>query len=55
MFGNKVLRKIFGSRKGQVSEQFGILCNEELCDSYGSPSTATIVECWTGAYYEVDR
>jgi len=30
--------KIFGPKKDEVSEQFSMLCNKELCDLYRSPS-----------------
>jgi hypothetical protein len=32
---NEGLRKIFGPKKGAVSEQFRVLHNEELCDLDG--------------------
>jgi len=31
LFGNKVLRKMFGPKKDEGSGEFGLLCNEELC------------------------
>jgi len=39
VFGNKVLRKIFEPKKDEISEQFRVLYNEEICDSCRSPST----------------
>lgn len=38
MYENKVLRKVFGPRKDEVSEQFGIFHNDHLCDVYRLPS-----------------
>lgn len=43
LFENNVLRKVYGLRKGQISEQFMIMHNEELRNIYWSPSTVRIV------------
>jgi hypothetical protein len=34
MFENRVLRKVFGPKKDEVSEQFRMLHDEEFCDLY---------------------
>jgi hypothetical protein len=34
MFENRIHRKIFGSKKSEVREQFMIVHNEELNESY---------------------
>jgi len=36
---------IFKPMRDEVTEQFGILHNEELCDLYRSPSIFRIVKC----------
>jgi len=41
---NKVLSKIFGPKNGEMSRQFRILCNKELCDLYRSPSIVRVVK-----------
>ena len=38
MFENKVLRKIFGSKRDEVTVKWRRLHNEELCDLYCSPN-----------------
>jgi hypothetical protein len=36
MFANKVMRKMYGHKEGEISGQFAILHNEELSDLYSS-------------------
>jgi hypothetical protein len=38
MFENRVLRKIFGLKRDEVTGEWRKLHNEELCDLYFSPS-----------------
>jgi hypothetical protein len=44
MFGNKVLRRIFGPKKDEVTGGWRKLRNEELHDLYSSPSIIRIVK-----------
>jgi hypothetical protein len=44
MFENRVLRRIFGSRRGEVTEWWRKLHNEELSDLYSSPSIIRIIK-----------
>jgi hypothetical protein len=51
VFGNKVFRKIFVPEWDEVSGQFGILRNQELCDLNRTPSVLRIMKSrirWTG-------
>jgi hypothetical protein len=41
--GNKVLRKIYGSQRDEISEQFKVLCNKELCYLCRPPSIIRVV------------
>jgi hypothetical protein len=42
MFENRALRRIFGLKRGEVTEGWRKLNNEELCDLYSLPSTRII-------------
>ena len=44
MFENKVLRRIFGPRRDQVTEEWRRLLNEELNDLYSSPSIVRVIK-----------
>jgi hypothetical protein len=52
VFGNKVLRKIFGPRRDEVIEGWRILHNEELHNQYCSPNIIRIIKSrrirWAG-------
>jgi hypothetical protein len=39
VFGNRVLRRIFGPKRDEVTGEWRKLHNEELHDLYSSPST----------------
>jgi hypothetical protein len=44
VFENRVLRKIFGPKRDEVSGEWRKLHNEELCDFYSSPSIIRIIK-----------
>jgi hypothetical protein len=44
VFENKVLRRIFGPKREEVTGGWGKLHNEELRDLYSSPSIITIIK-----------
>jgi hypothetical protein len=44
VFENKVLRRIFGPKRDEVTGGWRKLCNEELRDLYSSPSIIRIME-----------
>jgi hypothetical protein len=52
VFENKVLRRIFGLRRDEVTEEWRKLHNEELHDLYSSPSIIRIIKSrrmrWAG-------
>ena len=51
VFENMVLRKIFGSRRDEVTGEWRRLHNEELNDLYPSPSIVRVIKSrirWTG-------
>jgi hypothetical protein len=43
VFGNRVLRGIFGLKRDEVMGEWRKLHNEELCDLYSSPSIIRII------------
>jgi hypothetical protein len=51
-FENRVLRRIFGPKRGEVTGEWKKLRNEELHDLYSSSSIITIIKArrlrWTG-------
>jgi hypothetical protein len=44
MFENRVLRRIFGLKRNEVTGKWGKLHNEELRDLYSSPSIIRIIK-----------
>ena len=44
VFENRVLRRIFGSKRNAVTEERRKLHNEELNDLYSSPSTVRVIK-----------
>jgi hypothetical protein len=43
MFENRLLRRIFGPKRDEVTGEWRKLHNEELCDLYSSPSIIRII------------
>jgi hypothetical protein len=52
VFENRVLRKIFGPKRDEVTGEWRKLHNEELCDLYSSPNKIRIIKSrrmrWAG-------
>jgi hypothetical protein len=51
VFENRVLRRIFGPKRDEVTEEWKKLHNEELRDLYSSPSIIRIIKSmkrWAG-------
>ena len=51
MFENRVLRRIFGSKRDEVTGEWRKLQNEEINDRYSSPSTVRVIKSrmrWAG-------
>ena len=44
MFENMVLRRLFGPRRDEVTEEWRRLHNEELNDLYCSPNIARVIK-----------
>ena len=61
VFENKVLRRIFGPRRNEVTRDWRRLYNEELNDLYSSPNFMWVIKSrrmrWTGhvAHMGVER
>ena len=44
IFGNRVLRRIFGSKRHEVTGEWRKLHNEELNDLYSSPNIVRVIK-----------
>jgi hypothetical protein len=44
VFENRLLRRIFGLKRDEVTREWRKMHNEELCDSYSSPSIIRIIK-----------
>jgi hypothetical protein len=44
VFGNRMLRRIFGSRRDEVTVEWRKLHNEELNDLYASPTIVRVIK-----------
>ena len=44
MFENRVLRRIFGSKRDEITGEWGKLHNEELNDLYSSPNIVRVIK-----------
>jgi hypothetical protein len=59
VFENRVLRRIFGSKGDEVTEEWRKLHNEELRDLYSSPSIIRIIKSrrmrWAGHVARMGR
>jgi hypothetical protein len=44
VFENRVLRRIFGPKRDEVTGEWRKLHNEEICDLYSSPSIIRIIK-----------
>jgi hypothetical protein len=53
MFENRVLRRIFGRKRDEVTVEWRKLHNEELHDLYSSPSIIRIMK-WMGVAYRTN-
>jgi hypothetical protein len=52
VFENRVLRKIFGPKRGEITREWRRLHNKELSDLYCSPNTIRVIKSrrmrWAG-------
>jgi hypothetical protein len=59
VFENRVLRRIFGPKREEVTGEWGKLHNEELRDMYSSPSIIRIIKSrrmrWVGNVARMGR
>jgi hypothetical protein len=47
VFDKRVLREIFGPKKGEVTGEWRILHNQDLCDLYISPNVIRVISSRT--------
>jgi len=59
LFEMRVLRRIFGPKKGKVTTEWRKLCNEELNDLYSSPNIVRVIKSrkmrWAGHVARMGR
>jgi hypothetical protein len=59
VFENRVLRRLFGPKRDEVTEEWRKLHNEELRDLYSSPSVIRIIKSrrmrWAGHVARMGR
>jgi len=59
VFGNMVLRRIFGPRRDEVTAEWRRLHNEELNDLYSSPNIVRVIKSrrmsWAGHMTRMDE
>jgi hypothetical protein len=59
VFGNRVLRRIFGPKRDEVTGEWRKFHNEELCDLYSSPSIIRLIKSrsmrWAGHVARMER
>jgi len=48
VFDSRVLRRIFGAERDEVTKEWRKLYNEELCDVYSAPNINRLRRRWTG-------
>jgi hypothetical protein len=51
VFENRVLRRIFGPRRDEVTGEWRRLHNEELCDLYSSPKIIWVIKSMACSTY----
>ena len=59
MFENRVLRRVFGPKRNEVTGEWRKLYNEELSDLYSLPNIVRVVKSrrmrWTGRVARMER
>jgi hypothetical protein len=59
VFEKRVLRRIFGPKRDDVTGEWRKLHNEEICDMYSSPSTIRVIKSrrmrWAGHVARMGR